>query len=130
MRRDHLQISLLILSKFNTINFYSPWNYQKNFGVQKVFRSSQGGIEVNTVNIRSKTWRRSVKSKYQSNAYSIFVEKIHTQKLLNHTSVSKYSVLTLISSCIFFKALICLRSWFMSLTTSRLELSSFVRLLS
>ena len=31
--KDRLQISLLILSEFKRINFYSPWDHQKTYGV-------------------------------------------------------------------------------------------------
>ena len=62
--RDRLLISLLLLSEL--INFYPPWNHQKTTS----FLIISGGnrsctICLNSLNIRSKTWRQYYKLNFQ-----------------------------------------------------------------
>ena len=53
--RDRLWISLLILSDFKRINFYTPSNYQKTIS----FRWFKGEYKlINSLNVRGEIWRR------------------------------------------------------------------------
>ena len=58
--RGRLQISFLTLSELKRIIFYPPWNHQKAIDFLMISRETSSLICVNSLNIRSKIWRRSL----------------------------------------------------------------------
>ena len=63
--KDHLKNSLLILNEYKRINFYFRWNHQKNHRFSDYFKENRSQlISLNSLNVRSEIWRRSLTSRY------------------------------------------------------------------